>query len=360
MLQIRVFEYSNNYEKKYEEFLNSCPNSMIYHSIKYRNFLSDFLPSSVEPNYILAFKDNSLEGVLPTFLMDGPKGKVINSLPFFGSNGGILLRDNNCKDTAQSLLQAFNELCKKKKITFATLIDTPFINNALFYKSNWGFQFTDQRIGQITSLPSGNDLPEIEEKLFSIFHQKTRNMVRKGLKSGLKFSNTFSNEALEALYNLHQTNLLKIGGIPKPKSFFSSIVKNFQYNKDYHIYTAKNTSNEIVCAMMLLYFKDTIEYFVPAISEKWRNKQPLSALIFLAMKKSIIEKNIKKWNWGGTWLEQDGVYRFKSRWGSKDYIYNYYTSINENFSDLKIKNNINLVKEYPWFYLFPFKQNKNK
>ena len=52
--------------------------------------------------------------------------------------------------------------------------------------------------------------------------------------------------------------------------------------------------------MLLFYFKDTVEYFVPAIDIEWRKEQPLSALIHIAMYDAIKEKKIVKWNWGGT------------------------------------------------------------
>ena len=30
---------------------------------------------------------------------------------------------------------------------------------------------------------------------------------------------------------------------------------------------------------------------------------------------------------GGTWVKQNGVYRFKSRWAAEDYKYKYYTRL---------------------------------
>ena len=70
--------------------------------------------------------------------------------------------------------------------------------------------------------------------------------------------------------------------------------------------------------------------------------------------KNASEKGFKFWNWGGTWLNQDGVYRFKSRWGTKDFPYYYYTT-------LKNKEVLNLSKEeilskFPYFYVISFNE----
>ena len=50
-------------------------------------------------------------------------------------------------------------------------------------------------------------------------------------------------------------------------------------------------------------------------------EQPLSVIIFNAMKDAVMEK-IAKWNCDN-WKSQEGVYRFKSRWGAEDVFYDY-------------------------------------
>ena len=75
-------------EQKYESFLLSQKTSMFYHSVKYKNFLEDIL--SCDSHYLLAMEANKIVGALPLMIKDGPLGKVVNSLPYYGSHGGIL------------------------------------------------------------------------------------------------------------------------------------------------------------------------------------------------------------------------------------------------------------------------------
>jgi hypothetical protein len=342
------------HEKAYSELIMSCPSAMLYHSLDYRRFLIDFLPSNAEDLYLLAFENGQLAGALPTFLIDGPLGVALNSLPFFGSHGSLLLSQNANPETASFLVNSLNDLCISRSIAFATVIDTPLVANEEHFHRALGFQYHDQRIGQITTLPQEKEVERINESLLGLYHQKTRNIVRKALRSGLVFGYDQSPHALDVLHNLHEINIKGIGGIAKPKKFFETIARQFQADQDYRIYIARTEDGEVVCALLLLYFKDTVEYFVPATAEAWRSAQPLSALIHIAMRDAVLERSAKTWNWGGTWLTQNGVYHFKSRWGATDHPYRYYTRVSPDERRLHGVSRYSMLQGYPWFYTVPF------
>tara|TARA_Y100000768_G_scaffold384601_1_gene368959 strand:- start:3720 stop:4787 length:1068 start_codon:yes stop_codon:yes gene_type:complete len=345
---------NNNHEADYNEFLHRCEDAMIYHSIPYKNFLTEFLSDDAEINYFLLYSNNDLVAALPTAIVDGPYGKILNSLPFFGSHGSII--QTGSEDEKRFLLNYFLSYCEKHKIKFSTIIDTPFTNNSSFYESFMGVDFHDYRIGQIKKLSSASNKSDCSENLFLSYHQKTRNMVRKALKSDLTYQCDTSSDAISALHKLHQSNLISIGGIPKPRRFFDAIRNNFNEGSQFRVYTAKCNDGKIVCALMLLYFKNIVEYFVPATSPEWRSTQPLSALIHISMIDAIIENGSEIWNWGGTWASQEGVHRFKLRWGSIDIPYNYYTKIfGEKESIIDLDKSI-LLEKYPWFYTLPFSE----
>jgi hypothetical protein len=59
------------------------------------------------------------------------------------------------------------------------------------------------------------------------------------------------------------------------------------------------------------------------------------------------------WNWGGTWVSQLGVYRFKSRWNTTDARYRYF--IKEYQPDaFRDRQRGELLDAYPFFYAIPF------
>lgn len=353
-MKIDIHKLESRHDADYQRLLETCSWSMLYHSLKYRDLLLKFLPKA-EPHYFLAYKDGALVGALPSLLTDGPLGPVVNSLPFFGSHGGVLLSPCAGPDVLCALVGALNQLCEARGVVFATVIETPFSSLEDVYKSELRPDFIDGRIGQMTIMPSAEDYEIADTALMAIFHQKTRNAVRKGLGSDLVFGHESSREALEALYRLHENNMQALGGVVKPASFFHALAETMEYDSDYRIYVARVASGQIVSAMLLLYHGSYVEYFVPATDPEWRSSQPLSGLIYHAMRDAVVEKKSKTWNWGGTWLTQDGVYRFKSRWGAEDIPYKYFTRIFlKGEPPVSALRKEILLSGYPWFFTLPF------
>ena len=90
--------------------------------------------------------------------------------------------------------------------------------------------------------------------------------------------------------------------------------------------------------------------------------QPMSLLIFEAMKEAA-KRGYLYWNWGGTWITQSGVYKFKSRWGTQDRRYYYYIQEYNKDNPLRELTAQEIQTEFPYFYVLPFKtlrSEKNK
>ena len=321
-MKIKVILYSDEIHDAYNEFLKKSKNSMLYHTLSYRKFLKKTF-SDCEDYYFCAFKEKEIQAILPVFIKSGKYGRVVNSLPFFGSHGGIIYRGDEINEHCKiELLKSLDKLCHSKNIFSCTIINTPFEKDDSLYNIFRPDLF-DTRIGQVTKLPTCKNEAVCEESLFKIIHSKTRNMVRKGFKSNFKILVNNSEESFNALFEIHQENILSVNGKPKKKKIFKNIREVFEPEKDYNIFTAEH-NNKIVSSMLIFYHKNIIEYFCPATKSGYRDKNPLSALIFTAMKHSILNKNSLYWNWGGTWVSQKGVYFFKKRWGTTDYPYKYY------------------------------------
>lgn len=348
-LNIKIQELKNNTEEQYSEFLKNIPTSLVYHSINYRNFLRDILEAS-EDRYLLAFENDILMAALPIFIKRASLGSVVNSLPFYGSNGSIIAKAETSHQTKKTLINKFNEICQEEDAITSTIVTNPLESSQALF-SDYSASLFDDRIGQFTSLPNTEHYL-IEEKLMSSFHVKTRNMIRKGLKSDFEFRHDGSEETMLRLHTLHGLNMKSIGGKAKPWLVFQSIKNNFVYDQDYRIYTAYK-DNTIVSLLLVFFFNKTAEYFTPVIQEEYRTEQPLSALIFIAMKDAVL-KGCTWWNWGGTWLSQDGVYRFKSRWGTSNFPYKYLIKEYKDNHLLRNLSSDDLLAMYPYFYVLPF------
>ena len=125
---------------------------------------------------------------------------------------------------------------------------------------------------------------------------------------------------------------------------------------EWAIFTA-TLHGEPIAALLVFYFNRTVEYFTPAIVKGYRSSQPLTLIIYKAMYEAI-EQGFTNWNWGGTWVGQEGVYDFKKRWGKRDYPYYYYNKIF--YPAVTHQSTKFLLEHYKGFFVIPFDQLKSK
>lgn len=348
MTNIDIILLSNSTELQYELFLERCKEALFYHSLKYRNFLRKILKSSRDI-YLLAIQNNQIVAVLPAFItyLDD-RQSIINSLPFYGSHGGVLVADGITQriHIMTSLMNELLSIANKNNTLSITFVDNPVRHPDNFYEQCLQMDATDYRISQITDITVTNT-GSIEEQLMAKFHSKTRNMIRKSFKS--KFSIAIDNTFLgfEKIHAIHSENMKIIGGKEKSLTVFESLYQSFQPGKDYQIYFAYK-NGEIAAGLLLFYYKNYCEYYTPVINEKFRSDQPLSRIIFHAMREAV-QRSVQYWNWGGTWITQEGVYLFKKRWGATDTRYNYYTKVfNNNILSCSLDS---IIKNAAYYYV---------
>mgnify|MGYP000870821929 CR=1 FL=1 len=335
-MQIEVLSPALAYS--YESFLLRRPETLLYQSWRYQCLLTELLGCSQKT--LLALGSNKqVLAALPLMALDGAFGTVFNSLPFYGSNGGLIGEDLAARN---AVVAAYNDMVRQPETPAATVIESPLSSGG---SEGLVYQLVDERIGQLTPLPQLED-PAVP--LMQSFHYKTRNMVRKAEKLGVQVS--VDNLAMPFLASAHEENMQEIGGMAKSRRFFDAIPVHFRPCEDYRIFLA-TMDNQAVAAILLFYFNQTVEYFTPVVRKEFRETQALSAAIFKAMIDAA-SRGYRWWNWGGTWLSQDGVYRFKSRWGTRDMRYRYLTSVG-NRAILEASR-YTLQNGYPNFFVVPY------
>lgn len=334
-----VSELIPSLEPKYRAFVSGRPDALVYHSIEYRDLLQDVMGGEAR-YFVVTDQAGEIRAALPTFLLDGPDGIVLNSLPYYGSNGGILADSKPARDAA---LAHYNAVVSDEGLASATIISNPFNDDEI---EDACCDFTDERIGQMSRIDA---VAEHEHVLMGRFHQKTRNAIRKAEKSGVTVS--CDNEAIASLSRFHVDNMRDLGGTPKSARFFEALPKRFGAGEQYKIFIARS-GDETIAALLVLFFGRTVEYYIPATRVEYRSLQPMSLLIFRAMVDAS-RSGFAWWNWGGTWLSQTDLFRFKSRWGTVSRPYYYRTKLN-NRALLKLTPR-NLLERYPNSYVLPFR-----
>lgn len=331
-----------NDEVAYEQFLLGMEDSFLYYSLSYKSFLQDLLGCT--PEYWIAWDSDRIVGVLPMMWQEGPYGRVANSLPYYGSNGGVVAATS---DAAVALTQKYNELACAQGVLSSTWICHPLRRIGHLPKHT----FVDERIGQFTSLEWCSS--DIESSLRAAIDGSARRNIRKAETSGVSVRQ--SHEQLEFIQRVHQDNMAAIGGKAKSKEFFAKIPRHFKPDKDYRIYIAER-NGRMVSGLLLFYFNRTVEYFTPVTVSSERENQPMALILARAMVDAA-RAGFSRWNWGGTWVGQEGVWRFKRKWGATEHRYHYLVQLN--IAEIVTRPRTDLLRAYPGFFVVPFAQLKN-
>ncbi|HKL38906.1 MAG TPA: GNAT family N-acetyltransferase [Bacteroidales bacterium] len=345
---LTVEKLTERREHLYEAFLLQDDAALLYSSLLYRRLIKRLYEG--EDHYLLALEDGVIRGVLPAFLMKSRLGNSLISLPFFGSNGGVIEYEGN-RQVWFGLLNAFRALAEKKKCVTYTLIASPFHDRPQWYESILGMAGpSDSRTGQISMLPAPGE--DIAGTLLAGFYPFTRRMIRKAEKNGLLVKQQNDTESLEFLQTVHRENMRRKGGEFKPADFFSSFPLIFRPEKDYNIWVARK-GGTIVAALLLFYYHNTVEYYLPALLHRHRSLQAQSLIIYRAMADAV-SRGYRYWNWGGTWPSQKGVYDYKKKWNTRDYPYHYYNRV---LDPRILEYSVEEVRSaFPHGYVVPFSQ----
>ena len=334
-MKIEITSIPDQYKNFVEE-----NTSTFYQSIKHLKFLECILKENVQA--VTVKKNNELKGIMPFISKKTKFGQVINSLPFFGSYGGIIAQDTKIK---KEIINFFNEFNKKNDILASVIIENPF-EIETYYKKYFNFSACEKRRIQCLNMNSSS-----QEQLWSKFEQRVRRAIRKAEKNHVTIEYFNKNQKiLNHFYELHISNIASKNGTIKPKEFFSIMKENFLLGIDYDILIAKQNKDRIAY-LLIFYFKDFVEYYMPAYIPEKSNLQGTSLLIWESMKKAL-SKNIKFYNFGGTHFNQKSLYNFKKGWGASDMNYSYY--IYANLDELKEINRNELQKECKNFYVYNY------
>jgi hypothetical protein len=334
---IRIEQLRPALTEAYDQFLVSRRETLFYCSTRYKDFLKQLL--SCDEHYLLAMRGDEIIGALPLLFKEYDGRRVYNSLPYYGSNGGFVTGD---AQAARELADAYKEISLATTTISATIIDNPFAETVTCAVPE---NFSDQRIGQFTSIAFTNNQ---REEILARIDSSARRNVMKAARTGIVVETDASE--LPRLRELHQANMAAIGGLPKTDAFFDLIPQHFEPGKDFDVYVARK-DGLVIAGLLLFYFNQIVEYIMPAIDAEHRSLQPLSLILIQAMSDAA-RRGFTWWNWGGTWNTQQGVYRFKKKWGAAERRYDYHIQLND-LSLLEWPKE-NILKAFPGFYIAPF------
>lgn len=339
-LEIVRVNGSRTAEYFYTAFLARHPHAMLYYTLPYRDLIQAHL--QCQADYFVAMdEDDEVRGILPTMTQDGPFGSVVNSLPFFGSHGGVLAETN---EAASALWQHWAAIAAQAAA--ATAITNPFNEPVPYTLAG----HDTAHIGQMTQLPQSSD----SEAILAAMEPSAARNYRTALAHGIGVMR--GDDQTWLLHDLHRESLAVVGGTIKSIAFFHAIPHHFRAGRDYRIYFA-TLGGHIIGALLMFQSGCCVEYFTPAVRTAYKALQP-SALLLVAAMQDAIQAGVRLWNWGGTWASQTGVARFKTKWGGLPHPYRYLTRVNN--PDILTADRAELLAAYRGFYLYPFPEDHDR
>lgn len=340
----------------YEEFVKQNAFLPLYGNHRFLSFLEKV--AECKTHVLIAFDEGRIVGSLPFAIAEREGvGCVVNSLPWYGSHGSVVVSRDLVANAAgerviSALLTEFMRVIDRPDLLSSTMILLPDQEAyAGIYHQMLRPVQNDRRVSQITELPLGSD--HVAEDLEAIFTQKTRNLVRKSRKQGFIEAVTDEAWAWDFLVKTHADNMAAIGGRAKPESHFEAMRASLPPE----ILRLSVCLSDGTPAAAMLVFKvgNVYEYITPVIVQEYRSRQPLTFLIWTAMLEAV-KSGYARWNWGGTWVGQENLHRFKKGLGGIDRPYSYLISATETgvakLRDIKPQ----LSSLFPNFYVYPYSE----
>lgn len=335
-MNVEVVRLAAEREPAYAGFVAAHPAALISYTLGYRDLLAELL--GCEARYAVALSDGAVVGVMPLMRQAGARGAVLNSLPYFGSNGGPLALS---AEAGRALGAWYEDEVRSDDVLAATVVANPLADA----DAQIGGDLDDMRVGHVTPLSGAGDP---HARIVAAIDGSARRNVAKAERCGTRVM--IDNEAFGVLESLHRRAMDAIGAPVKTPAFFSAVARHFRAGADYDIYVAQ-IAGDAVAALLVFYCATTVDYYVPAVSPDHRSEQPMAPIILQAMTDAA-QRGMAHWNWGGSWPAHESLQRFKAKWGGVPREYRYATTLNDR--DVLNARPEDLLADYPGFFVVPF------
>lgn len=193
--------------REWDEFVTAHPQGSPFHLIAWKKTIEESY--SYKPLYLLAKDSRGVRGVLPLFLVRNPVvGKALISSPF-AVYGGILADTDPARKTLYRHVKELGEELGVDHIELRNSFPEQCVGPANVF-----------RYVTFTARPEPN-----EDLLLDALPKKTRNLVRKALKTA--FSIRYGIRDAAPLDKLHSQNMRRLGTPCFPRRYFERLLANF-------------------------------------------------------------------------------------------------------------------------------------
>lgn len=291
-MNIKTHSYFS--KNSWNNFIFTQPEASFYHLYKWTKIAEKTL--GFKQKLLVCYEKKEVAGVLPLFFKNGFLGSRLVTLPVGDWTGPI---------GEQKAISALIE--RAKQLADQTPSSLEIFSISKLPKLLKGISQTGRHACYVLS-PTKKHEKVFTEKM----HKKTRNMVRKAKKNGIK-AILADKKDLKKFYKLYLETMRKIGTIPLPFKVFQAVWENF--SKETKLLKAVY-KKEAIGYLWTFVWNKTLWIWANASCEKYLALGVNYALYNTAIKIACEKKGINKVNFGSS-EHQSAHEFFKLRWGTQ-------------------------------------------
>jgi len=202
---------------EWDAVIQQCPHTTALQSLAWRDALTDAF-RQLNPVYMLIKQQGTVVGGLPAFVFQPIPGiRLWHSMPWNLFGGIHLMKGTGLNSevliTSIEAAAIENGWCE---IRWTLTPEHTTIYGDFFIEKNY------ERTDHFTHLlkTDGN-----VEGLWHAYNKRVRGAVRKAEKSGVKVTETDSEEALSVFYDMYRMTVKRVGGTPKPRALMRTLLQ---------------------------------------------------------------------------------------------------------------------------------------
>ncbi|MDY0131709.1 MAG: FemAB family PEP-CTERM system-associated protein [Desulforegulaceae bacterium] len=291
MIKIKSVQNNLRNQSFCDEYIKSHKLGSVFHLTSWKKVVEKTFKH--KSHYFYAEKGNKICGIFPVFEIKSLLfGHFFVSIPF-AEIGGIIA-DNELIE--RKLFNSALEICKTKGGSYLELRNRAekkgLLTKSLYYTFKKEISFDHDK-----------NLKEIP--------RKSRAMVRKALKSGLKSEN--GHHLIDDFYKILSLNYHRLGTPVFPKRFFKNFLEEFKENSG--ILTVKTEKNELAAAVLYFTYNNQMIPYYAGSDFTYRSYGPNDFMYWELMKLGA-EKKCNIFDFGRSKVNT-GSFSFKKHWGFK-------------------------------------------
>lgn len=301
-------------ERAYEEFVNNASDSKIYHTLEWKRAIKGAY--GYEPCYVIATEEDSIKGILPLFEVGSPIfGRRLVSIPFshwvnilYGGDVAVL----------EKLLEFAKDLTRARGCDYLQIKHGGVLPDLFGLRESRHFY---------------NSVLDLSRPIDEIWKAFDGGSVRWGInrakRSDLEIEGGSTLEDYRKFYRLEIETRKAQGVPPYPFRFFRCLHDYLGTSGKARLHLAY-LGGVCIAGIIVLCHGNLAIYGYSACLKKreYLRTQPNNLLLWTAIEE-LHDEGYQEFSFGITPPSNEGLLKFKTRWGTKDYKIPYYYFLNK-------------------------------